>query len=103
MNPGGLKHRMNRTYKFIIPIVLILLIAIYIDIPNSPGIHFAGINRDFKTSLGLDLVGGVQALLEADIPADQAINPSDMAIAVRQWTGGLRGSCPTRGRATYRG
>ena len=74
---------MNRTYKFIIPIALILLIAIYIDLPNSPGIHFAGINRDFKTNLGLDLVGGVQALLEADIPSTQAINPSDMAIAVQ--------------------
>ncbi len=72
---------MSRSYKFLIPIALILLIAIYIDLPNSPGIHIIGINRDFKTRLGLDLVGGVQALLAADVPADQPINPTDMSIA----------------------
>lgn len=72
---------MNRTYRLLIPIALILLIAIFIDLPNSPGIHFAGINRDFSTHLGLDLVGGLQALLEADVPASTSINPSDMQIA----------------------
>jgi preprotein translocase subunit SecD len=72
---------MNRTYRLLIPIALILLIAIYIDLPNSPGIHIAGIERDFSTHLGLDLVGGLQALLEADVPATTTINPSDMQIA----------------------
>jgi preprotein translocase subunit SecD len=72
---------MNRTYRLLIPIAVILLIAIYIDLPKSPGIHVAGINRDFSTHLGLDLVGGLQALLEADVPATTTIKPSDMAIA----------------------
>ncbi len=72
---------MNRTYRLLIPIALILIFAIYIDLPKSPGIHFAGINRDFNTRLGLDLVGGLQALLEADVPATTTINPSDMQIA----------------------
>lgn len=74
---------MSRNYRLIIPIAIILLFAIYIDLPNSPGIHFIGINRDFTTHLGLDLVGGVQALLEADVPASQSINPSDMNTAVQ--------------------
>ncbi len=73
---------MGRTYRFIIPIVVILILAIYIDLPISPGIHFAGINRDFSTRLGLDLVGGVQALLEADVPAGQAVSATDMNDAV---------------------
>ena len=72
---------MSRTYRLLIPIAIILLLAIFIDLPNSPGIHFIGINRDFNTRLGLDLVGGVQALLEADVPATTTINPSDMTIA----------------------
>jgi len=72
---------MSRIYRLLIPIALILLIAIYIVLPNSPGIHFLGINRDFSTRLGLDLVGGVQALLEADVPASTPINPNDMNIA----------------------
>jgi preprotein translocase subunit SecD len=72
---------MSRIYRSLIPIILILLFAIYIDLPNSPGIHFIGINRDFSTHLGLDLVGGVQALLEADVPSSTTINPSDMNVA----------------------
>jgi preprotein translocase subunit SecD len=72
---------MSRTYRLLIPIALILLFALYIDLPNSPGIHFIGIARDFSTHLGLDLVGGVQALLEADVPANTAIKPSDMSVA----------------------
>jgi preprotein translocase subunit SecD len=72
---------MNRSYRLLIPIALILIIAIYIDIPKSPGIHLLGINRDFNTHLGLDLVGGLQALLEADVPASTSISATDMNIA----------------------
>jgi preprotein translocase subunit SecD len=74
---------MRSKYRFIIPIALILLLAIYIDLPISPGIHFLGINRDFSTRLGLDLVGGVQALLQADVPANQTVSASDMSAAMR--------------------
>jgi preprotein translocase subunit SecD len=74
---------MSRTYRLIIPIVVILLLAIYVDLPNNPGIHFLGINRGFSTRLGLDLVGGVQALLEADVPASQTVSSSDMNVAVQ--------------------
>ncbi len=72
---------MNRTYRLLIPIVLILIMAVYIDFPNSPGVHLGSINRDFSTKLGLDLVGGLQALLEADVPATTTISPNDMQIA----------------------
>jgi preprotein translocase subunit SecD len=72
---------MSRTYRLLIPIAVILLIAIYIDLPNTPGLHIIGINRDFSTRLGLDLVGGVQALLEADVPANQAVSATDMSVA----------------------
>jgi preprotein translocase subunit SecD len=80
---GGRNHQMNRTYRLLIPIALIMLIAIYIDFPKSPGVHVLGINRDFSTHLGLDLVGGLQALLEADVPASANVSASDMAVAVQ--------------------
>jgi preprotein translocase subunit SecD len=38
-------------------------------------------DREIETRLGLDLVGGVQALLEADLPAEQAIEPQAMQTA----------------------
>ncbi len=75
----------QRFQRFLIPIIIMVAIAIYIVIPNSPGIHVhaLGINidRNFNTNLGLDLVGGVQALLEADLPASTSINSTDMNTA----------------------
>jgi preprotein translocase subunit SecD len=51
------------------------------NLPNNPGIHFLGLDKVIQTRLGLDLVGGVQALLEADIPADTPIDPESMRTA----------------------
>jgi preprotein translocase subunit SecD len=62
-------------------IFLILGAAIYVVLPNSPGLHFLGMDREFETRLGLDLIGGIQALLEADVPAEQAISSDSMETA----------------------
>lgn len=62
-------------------IFVIVVAAIWLDLPDNPGIHIFGINRDIDTRLGLDLVGGVQALLEADLPADRAVEAEDMTTA----------------------
>jgi len=67
---------MKTNYRILALILVILALSVYINLPNSPGVHILGINRDFQTHLGLDLIGGVQALLKADVPADQEI-PSD--------------------------
>lgn len=63
----------------IVLIVVLIIIAIYLDIPNTPGIP--GSERKIETRLGLDLVGGVQALLEADLPSEQAIDTEAMQTA----------------------
>ena len=70
-----------KIYRMLILILFLVVCAVYITLPNSPGIHILGINRDFKTHLGLDLVGGIQALLEADLPADQTIDSDAMDTA----------------------
>ena len=70
-----------KTYRWLIIILVVVAVAIWIDLPNNPGIHIAGINKDIDTRLGLDLVGGVQALLEADLPEGTAVDPENMRTA----------------------
>jgi preprotein translocase subunit SecD len=72
---------MKRLVRPLIIIGIVLLIAIWIDLPNNPGINFLGINRTIQTQLGLDLVGGVQALLEADLPEGTNIDAESMRTA----------------------
>jgi preprotein translocase subunit SecD len=81
LSNGGNYIAMRRYHRWIILILIILAVAIWIDLPNNPGIHVFGIDRDITTSLGLDLVGGVQALLEADLPADTPIDAEAMQTA----------------------
>jgi preprotein translocase subunit SecD len=80
---GGATGMSQRTFMYsLVLILLIMLASIYIVIPNTPGIHFAGINKDFETRLGLDLVGGVQALYEVDLPENVAIDADSMRTVV---------------------
>ncbi len=72
---------MKSTQRWIIPILILLAISIYINLPNHPGIHIGNFDKEIKTQLGLDLVGGVQALLEADLPADVEISQENMQTA----------------------
>ena len=72
-----------RTYRWLVIILIVVTVAIWIDLPNNPGIHIAGINRDINTRLGLDLVGGVQALLEADLPEGTQVEAEKMQTATR--------------------
>jgi len=71
----------QRSYYLLIVVAVVLGLAIYIAIPNSPGIQVGSIKKAFITRLGLDLVGGVQALMEADIPATTPIDSSSMDAA----------------------
>ncbi len=72
---------MNQRYVKLILILLLLAVVIWIDLPNNPGIHFGNTDRNLDTVLGLDLQGGLQVLLEADLPADTEIDPEDMQNA----------------------
>lgn len=55
-------------YRSLIFVLVITLIAVYLVLPNTPGLGFLGVTHKVKTYLGLDLIGGIQVLLEADIP-----------------------------------
>jgi preprotein translocase subunit SecD len=71
----------QRSNYLLIVVAVVLAMAIYIVVPKSPGIHVGNFNKDFITRLGLDLVGGVQALMEADLPANTPIEAGAMDAA----------------------
>jgi preprotein translocase subunit SecD len=72
---------MKQRYVKLILILLLLAVVIWIDLPNNPGIHVGNTDRNLDTVLGLDLQGGLQVLLEADLPVNTEIDPADMQTA----------------------
>jgi len=68
-----------KQYRTLILIIVILAAAIYIDLPFNP--KFGSNSREITTHLGLDLVGGVQALLEADVAPGQTVDSISMDTA----------------------
>ena len=75
----------NLTNRIIL-IVVVVALAIWVDLsreiellnPVSSEVLFT---RNLEPRLGLDLQGGLQVLLEADVPADQQIESASMEIA----------------------
>ncbi len=65
----------QRNISLLVGIILLAAVLIWVDQPNNPGLHFSlgnfRIDRDIRIHQGLDLQGGLQVLLEADVPADQ--------------------------------
>src|SRR3990172_105668 len=70
-----------KNLKNMLLIAILVAVAIWVVLPNNPGIHIGEFNRDFKTYLGLDLIGGVQVLLEADLPTEQNVTTEAMTTA----------------------
>ena len=71
--------------RLLIGIVLLAIVAVWVDLPFNGGIHidFAGIkiDRDLKVYEGLDLQGGMQVMLQADVPPGQQVDSSSMIAA----------------------
>jgi preprotein translocase subunit SecD len=72
---------MKRHSVRLIFIVVLVAAAIWVVLPNNPGIHVAGIDREVKVVQGLDLQGGLRVLLEADLPEDVDISSEQMQTA----------------------
>jgi preprotein translocase subunit SecD len=77
----------RRLYTSLALIVIILALAIWVDVGNDlvvPNPFKPGetiFERDVAPRLGLDLRGGLQVVLEADLPADEVINAEQMEVA----------------------
>jgi preprotein translocase subunit SecD len=81
------KRFMNRRqYNWLILIIPLIALAIWVDvskqitIPNPFNTQTNLIDRNVETRLGLDLRGGLQTLLEADVPADATVSSDDLNV-----------------------
>lgn len=76
----------RRQYNWLILIIPLIVLAIWVDvskqitIPNPFNSQNNLIDRSVDTRLGLDLSGGLQTLLEADLPADATISSDDLKV-----------------------
>lgn len=71
----------ERNYLFLVGIIFIALIAGWIDLPDNPGLRLGPISKDLKVHEGLDLQGGLQVLLQADVPDCNAVTNDSMDAA----------------------
>jgi len=77
---------MRRQDRALLALIVVLAIAaIWIDWPTNPGLHIKlgpiKIDREIKIRQGLDLQGGLQVLLEADLPPGQSVDAEAMNAA----------------------
>ena len=80
-----MKKRYRNVLYFVFPL---MLFAIWIDLPSDPAVIGS---QAITTHLGLDLVGGVQVLLEADLPAETEVDQESMGIALQTIEGRVNG------------
>jgi preprotein translocase subunit SecD len=77
----------SRNIALLIMIIVLAAIALYIVVPNSPGVHISlgpiQIDRSFGIRQGLDLRGGVQVLLQADLPPGQQLEAGALDVAAK--------------------
>ena len=77
----------NSNIVLLILIIVMAAIALFVVVPGSPGLHVSlgpiDIQRDFEIRQGLDLQGGVQVLLEADVGADEELDSGSLDVAAK--------------------
>jgi protein-export membrane protein SecD len=75
----------QRTLSVLAAILILVAMAVWIALPNNPGIHIhtlgIDVDRDVAIKQGLDLQGGIQVLLEADLSEDTAVDAQAMETA----------------------
>jgi preprotein translocase subunit SecD len=67
--------------RWVIPILILVTAAVWVALPDNPGIHLGFLDRDIQLVRGLDLQGGLRVLLEADLPPETAVTPEQMQTA----------------------
>lgn len=75
----------ERNVGLLVGVIILALAAIWVDLPTNPGLHIhlgpINFDRDIRVHQGLDLQGGMQVLLEADLPEGQEIEAGAMDAA----------------------
>ncbi len=75
----------QRDLTLLILIIILTGLTLWVVWPNNPGLHIhlgpLNVDRDISVRLGLDLQGGVQVVLEADMPEGQQVDAGAMSAA----------------------
>jgi len=76
----------RRPYVMLVLILVLIVFALWIDLSSqitilNPFNQQSIVDRNVSIRLGLDLRGGLQTLLEADLPADATVSSDDLNIA----------------------
>ena len=75
----------QRDVRLLIGILLVVVFVAWVALPTNPGINIdwgpIKYHRQVKVHEGLDLRGGMQVLLEADVPASQEVTRDAMDAA----------------------
>ncbi|MGE5263299.1 MAG: protein translocase subunit SecD [Acidobacteriota bacterium] len=71
----------ERNYLFLVGIIFIALIAGWIALPDNPGLRLGPFTKDIKVHEGLDMQGGLQVLLQADVPDCATVSSDSMDAA----------------------
>ncbi len=71
----------ERNYFFLALIIFLALVAGWIVQPDNPGLSLGPLKRDIRVHEGLDLQGGLQVQLEAEVSDCQAVTDESMEAA----------------------
>jgi preprotein translocase subunit SecD len=71
----------ERNYIMLVGIIFIALIAGWIVLPDNPGLRIGPLTKDIKVHEGLDLQGGLQVLLQADVPDCASVSSDSLDAA----------------------
>jgi len=76
----------RRPYLMLVLILILVAFALWIDLSSqitiiNPFNQTALVERNVSARLGLDLRGGLQTLLEADLPASTTVSQDDLNVA----------------------
>lgn len=71
----------ERNYAMLVGIIFLALIAGWIALPDNPGLRIGPLQKEIKVHEGLDLQGGLQVLLQADVPDCNSVSSDAMESA----------------------
>jgi preprotein translocase subunit SecD len=75
----------RRNLNALLGIALLAAAIVWVDLPTNPGVHLdlgpIHIHREIRVHQGLDLQGGLQVLLEADVSPGQEVSSEDVTAA----------------------
>ena len=75
----------GRNLRYLVGIAILVAVAIWIDLPSNRGLHIKigswEITKPIEIRQGLDLQGGLQVLLEADLPSGEGVTADAMSAA----------------------